>query len=170
MSGGSCATKVTKSSGIGGHERECGHRATAAREHLDRAGVERLDDGVYVDCLDRGRMIDATVFAGAAAEAARVIGDHGAVGEVRRQRAEAAGGHGLTDHEQWWASVRGGQRAVDVIGDVGLVGLKMCVCVVVMAVLTAVVLKTHRRYAQSTGRAPATQRLSGPDVTETSRL
>ena len=34
--------------GISRHERERGHRAPAAREHLDRAGAERLDDGVHV--------------------------------------------------------------------------------------------------------------------------
>ena len=77
-------------------------------------------------------MVDPAVSAGAAAEAARVIGDHGAVGEVRRQRVEAAGGHGLADHEQRRASVGGGQRAVDVIGDVGVGGFES-VCVVVMA-------------------------------------
>ena len=110
--------------GMGRHERERGHRAPTAREHLDRAGAERLDDGVHVVRLDRGRMVDPAVLADAAAEAARVIPDHGAVGEVRRQRGEATGVHGLTDHEQRWASVGGGQRPVDVIGDVGLGGLK----------------------------------------------
>jgi hypothetical protein len=105
--------------GIGRHERERGHRAPAAREHLDRARPERLDHGVHVVGLDRRRMIDAAVFAGAAAEPARVIRDHGAVGEVRRQRAEAAGVHGLTDHEQRGPSVGRGQWAVEVIGDVG---------------------------------------------------
>ena len=67
--------------GVRRHERERGHRAAAAREHLDRAGAERLDHGVHVAGLDRGRVVDPAVFAGAAAEAARVIGDHRAVGE-----------------------------------------------------------------------------------------
>jgi hypothetical protein len=110
--------------GVGRHERERGHRPAAAREHLDRADAERVNDGVYVVRLDRGRMIDPVVFAAAAAEAARVIGDHGAVREVRSHRTEAAGVHRLADHEQRWASVRGGQRAVDIVGDVDLGGLK----------------------------------------------
>jgi hypothetical protein len=59
--------------GIGRHERERRHRAAAAREHLDRAGAERLDDGVHVVRLDRGAMVDPTVLADAAAQAARVI-------------------------------------------------------------------------------------------------
>ena len=110
--------------GVCRHERERGHRAATAREHLDRANAERLDNGVYVVRLDRGRILDPAVLAGAAAEASWVIGDHGAVGEERRQRTEAAGVHGLADHEQWWPSVGGGQRAVDVVGDVYLGGFK----------------------------------------------
>ena len=104
MSGGSWATRVVVV-GIGRHERERGHCAATAREHLDGAGAERLDDGVYVVRLDGGRMVDSAVLANATAEAARVIGDHGPVREVRRQRGEAAGLHRLTDHEQRWASL-----------------------------------------------------------------
>ena len=110
--------------GVCRHERERGDRTTTAREHLDRAGVESPDDGVHIACLDGGCVVDPTVFADAAAEAARVIGDHGAVGEVRRQRAEAAGVHRLPDHEQRGASVGGGQRALDVVDDVGLAGIE----------------------------------------------
>ena len=113
--------------GVGRHERERSHGTPAAGEHLNGPGAECLDDGVNVVCLDRGRIVDPAVSASAAAEAARVIGDHGAVGEVRGQRAKAAGGHGLTDHEQRWTSVGGGQRAVNVIGDVGP-GRFKCVC------------------------------------------
>jgi len=69
-------------------------------------------------------MVDPAVFASAAAETAWVVGDHGAVGEVRRQRSEAAGVHGLADHEQRWASVGRRQRAVYVVGDVDLGGFK----------------------------------------------
>ena len=72
--------------GVGGHEGERGHRTAAAGEHLDRADPERLDYGVHVLRLDRGRMVDPAVFAGAAAEAARVIGDHGAVREAATPR------------------------------------------------------------------------------------
>ena len=68
--------------GVGRHERERGHRAATAGEHLDRANAERLDHGVHVVRLDGGRVVDPAVLAGAAAEAARVVGDHGAVGEV----------------------------------------------------------------------------------------
>src|SRR3954471_14514065 len=119
MSGGSCATNVATSSGWAATSASAVTAPPAAREHLDRAGAERLDNGVHVIRLDRRRVLDAAVLAGAAAEAARVISDHGAVGEVRRQRAEAAGVHGLTDHEQRRASVGGRQCAADVIGDVG---------------------------------------------------
>ena len=55
---------------MGRHNRERGHGAPAAREHLDRASAERLDDGVHIVGLDRGRMVDSAVSAGAAAEAA----------------------------------------------------------------------------------------------------
>jgi hypothetical protein len=61
--------------GIGRHERKRGHGAPATREHLDGASVERLDHGVHVVRLDRGRVVDPAVFAGAAAQAARVIGN-----------------------------------------------------------------------------------------------
>src|SRR5207248_1626139 len=87
--------------------------------------AESLDDGVHIVCLDGGCVLDPAVFADAPAEAAGVIGDHGAVGEVRRQRAESAGVHGLGDHEQRWTSVGGGQWAADVIDDVGLGGCKL---------------------------------------------
>jgi hypothetical protein len=105
---------------MGGDERERGDRAAAAREDLDRAGAERLDQRVQILRLDRRRVVDPPVLARAAPEAARVIGDHGAVGEVRRQRGEARGVHGLTDHQQRRASVGGGQRAADVVGDLGV--------------------------------------------------
>ena len=68
--------------GVGRHERERGHRAATAGEHLDRADAECFDHGVHVVRLEGGGVVDPAVFAGAAAEAARVVGDHGAVGEV----------------------------------------------------------------------------------------
>ena len=94
--------------GVCRHERERGDRAAAAREHLDLADAQSTNHGVHIVCLDGGRVVHAAVFANAAADAARVIGDHGAVREVRRQRSEAAGVHGLGDHEQRWSSVGGG--------------------------------------------------------------
>ncbi len=135
--------------GIGRHERERGHRTATASEHLDRAGAERLDDGVYVVRLNRGRIVDPAVLANAAAEAARVIGDHGPVREMRRQRVEAAGVHRLTDHEQRWAYVGGGQRATDVIGDVCPGGFEHVRC---HATTTAPPSKTHRALAEGTAR------------------
>src|SRR5207248_987907 len=90
-----------------------------------RSGAESLYDAVHIACLDGGIVVDPTIFARAAAEAARVVGDHGAVGKVRRQRAEPAGVHGLADHEQRWTFVSRGQRAVDVIDDVGLGGYEL---------------------------------------------
>ena len=68
--------------GVGRHERERGHRAATAGEHLDRADAEGFDHGVHVVSLEGGRIVDPAVLAGAAAEAARVVGDQGAVGEV----------------------------------------------------------------------------------------
>jgi len=69
-------------------------------------------------------VVGPAVAAGAAAEAARVIRDHGAVGEVRRERAESARVHRLTDHEQRRAAVRGRQRAADVVGDLRPAGVE----------------------------------------------
>ena len=111
------------------HERERRHSAPTAGEHLDRADPERLDDGVHIIGLDGGRVVDAAVLAGAATEAARVIGDHGAIREMRGQGGEAAGLHGLSDHEQRRASVGAGWRSVDVVGDVDLGRLEhVCGC------------------------------------------
>jgi len=73
---------------------------------------------VHVGSLDSGRMVVRAVPAGAAAEAPRVVGDHGAVREVRRQRAEAAGVHRLADHEQRWASIGGRERTMNVVDEV----------------------------------------------------
>lgn len=67
---------------VGRHEGERGHRSAAACEHLDRARAERPDDRVDVGGLGPERVVDPAVLAGAAAEAARVIGDQRALGEV----------------------------------------------------------------------------------------
>src|SRR5712691_6882735 len=122
--GGSCATR---------HVTSLGYAATSASAvtappllaNISTGPTPRAHDGVHIVCLDGGSVDYLAIFADAAAEAARVIGDHGAIGEVRRQRTEAAGVHGLGDHEQWWASSSGGQRAVDVVDDVGLDGFKL---------------------------------------------
>ena len=120
MSGGSCATSVTTSSGYAATSASAVDRAPAAREHVHRTGAERLDHRVQIARLDRRRVVFPAVSANAAAEPARVIGDNGAVGKVRGQSIEATGGHRLTDHEQRQTSVRGWQRAAHVVGDVRL--------------------------------------------------
>ena len=102
--------------GIGRHERERGHRAAAAREHVDRTGAERLDQGVHVVRLDRGRIVDAAVSARAAAEAARVVGDDRAVGEIARRawrsprRSSADRSSSAAGVRRRWAAGRGRRR------------------------------------------------------------
>jgi hypothetical protein len=105
-------------------EREGGDRAAAAGEHLDRSGAERIDHGLDVLRLERRRMVDAAVLARAAPQAAGVVGDDRAVGELRGQGGEAVGVHGLTDHHQRRAPLRGRQRSAHVVGDLGLRGLQ----------------------------------------------
>ena len=124
MSGGSCATRVLTSAGWAATSASAVTAPPLLANISTGPAPSALDDGVHVVRLDRGRMVDPAVLAGAAAEAARVIPDHGAVGEMRRQGGEATGVHGLTDHEQRWPSVGGGQRPIHVIGDVDLGGFK----------------------------------------------
>src|SRR5215467_5096272 len=99
MRGGSCATRVVTSLGYA----VTSASAVTAPPLLANISTGPTpgapDNGVHIVCLDGGRVVDPAVFADATAEAAWVIGDHGAVGEVRRQRTEAAGVHGLGDHE-----------------------------------------------------------------------
>src|SRR5262245_37852210 len=59
-----------------------------------------------------------------ATSASAVVGDHGAVREMRRQRSEAAGIHWLADHDQRWVSIGGRQRAVDVVDEVDIGSLE----------------------------------------------
>ncbi len=100
------------------HDRERGDRSAAAGEHLDRPGPECPDDGVHVVGLGLRRVVDPPVPAGAAAEPARVVGDHGPLGEARGERGEAGGVHGMPDHEQRRGSVRGRQRPVNVVHEI----------------------------------------------------
>jgi hypothetical protein len=44
----SCATRMATSSGYAATKRERGHGAATAREHLDRANAEGLDDRVHI--------------------------------------------------------------------------------------------------------------------------
>jgi hypothetical protein len=114
--------------GMIGDERERGHRAPAAREHLGGTSAKGINQGVHVVGLDRGRIVDTAVSARAAAQAARVIRDHRSVRKMGRERGEPLGGHRLTDHDQRRSSVGGGQRAVDVVDDVGFGGLERACC------------------------------------------
>lgn len=93
MRGGSCATSVVTSWGVCPHERERGHSAPAAGEHLHRPDAECLDNRVHVARLHGGCVVDPAVLTNTPAEASGVIGDHGAVGEERCQGLEAAGFH-----------------------------------------------------------------------------
>jgi hypothetical protein len=106
--------------GIGRHEGEGGHGTAAAREQLYLPDAQRLDDRVHVVRLNCRVMVDAAVLAGAAAEAARVVRDDGAVRKEGGQRGEAAGLHRLPDHEQRRAPVRRRHGAVEVVGEIGV--------------------------------------------------
>src|SRR5579884_1837785 len=97
---------------------------TTACKHLDRSGRERIDDRVHVLGLDRGVMVDATIFPGAASQPAGVIRHHRAIWKVGGERAEPAGIHGLADHEERWTSVGGRQWPLYVEDDVGFIGPK----------------------------------------------
>jgi hypothetical protein len=105
--------------GVCGDEGEGGDRSAAAGEQRDRSGVERRDDGVHVLRLHHRIVVAAVVGANAATEPARVVRDDRAIGEVRRERAEPAGVHGLADHHQHRPAVGGRQRSVDVVGQRG---------------------------------------------------
>ena len=98
-------------------ERQHVHRATAARQDIDRAGTHGgLDNPVDVVgmCLRGGIRIGGE---SAALALPRVVGDHGAVGEVVGQGREPGGGHRRSDHQQW-GLVRVAAGA-DVIGQDG---------------------------------------------------
>ena len=80
--------------GVRGDEVQPGDRAPAAAEEVDRP-AELGDQPVQVVGLLLGGVRGLAVAAGAPAEAARVVRDHGPVREVRRERAEAGRVHGL---------------------------------------------------------------------------
>jgi hypothetical protein len=104
---------------VGRHQGQRGDRAAAATEQFHRANAERLDESVHVLGLVGRRVVDPTIRARAPAEPARVIRDHRAVREIRRQRGEAGRLHRLADHEQRWASLGGRQRATHVVDELG---------------------------------------------------
>ena len=127
ISGGSCATSVTTSPGWAATSAS----AVTAPPLLANSSTGPAPSASITACtssgLDGGRVVGPAVVARAAAEAARVVGDDGAVREMRRQRAEAARVHRLADHQQRRAAVRGGQRAADVVDDLGAGCLEVCV-------------------------------------------
>ena len=106
--------------GVGGHQGEGVHRSTAGGEQLHRPGTERVDDAVDVLGVLPGRALGAAVSPGAATQAAGVVGDDGAVGEVRRECAEAAGVHGMTDQHQRRKPSRRGKGTANVVDESSL--------------------------------------------------
>ena len=110
--------------GVLGDERQGVHRATAAGKHVDRPASELLDDlvdvvGMLLGCR-RGRRLGQL----AALASAWVVGDHGAVGEVAGQGAEAGGAHRRGDQEQG-SGVRRTARP-DVVGQGRARDLEAC--------------------------------------------
>ena len=85
---------------VGRDEREGVDGAAAAGEHVDRAPADRVDHGAHVVGMDLRVDLDVRVGALASLRAAWVIGDDRAIGEVRRERREAGGGHRRPDHHE----------------------------------------------------------------------
>ena len=83
-----------------GHQGQRVDRAAAAGEEVDRAGAERRDQPVQVVGVLVGRGLAGAVGALAALDAARVVGDDRAVGEVAGQGGEAGGAHRRPDDQQ----------------------------------------------------------------------
>ena len=97
----------------------------AAGEQVDRACADGLDHRAHVGGVDLGGHLEVGVRALAALDAARVVRDDGAVGEVGRQRGEAGGTHRRADHHEHRPA--GGLALADVVaqhgaGHVQLVG------------------------------------------------
>ena len=86
--------------GVLGDQRQRVHRAAAAGEQVDRSASELLDDPVDVVGVLLGRRRGGRLGQLAALAPARVVGDHGAVGEVARQGAEAGRAHRRGGQEQ----------------------------------------------------------------------
>jgi hypothetical protein len=85
---------------VPGHQRERVDRAAAAGEQVDRPATDRLDEPVQVVGVDVGRDRAGRVGLHAALDTAWVVGHHGAVGEVPRQRGEPGGAHRRADQQQ----------------------------------------------------------------------
>ena len=82
------------------HEGERVHGAAAAGEEVDRAAAELGDDPMQVVGVLLGRGLACGIGLRAALDAARVVGDDRAVGEVAGQRPEPAGAHRRADEQQ----------------------------------------------------------------------
>ncbi len=104
---------------VGGHQCQSGHCSAAAREHVDRSGAERRDDRMHILGLHDGRVGDLAVAACAPPQAAWVVRDHLAVGEVRRQCPKAARIHRLADHDERCMPVLSVPRVGDIVDDLG---------------------------------------------------
>ena len=98
--------------GVRRHEGQRVDGPAAAGEQVDRPGPSSAMRACRsVACMLGGALVGA-VLAHAAPDAARVVRDDGAVGEVGGQGVEAAGVHGVTRHEQGGvAGIRRGGRA-----------------------------------------------------------
>lgn len=81
------------------HQRQCVDSSAAAGEHIHRPGTHRFDEPAEIGGVFGGRAGARTVVPDAAADTARVIGHHGAIGEVPRQGAETARLHGRADEQ-----------------------------------------------------------------------
>jgi hypothetical protein len=144
--------------GVGRHERERGHRTAAAGEHLHRADPERSDHRVHVFGLDLGHVVQPVVLADTAAEPAWVVGDHGAVREVRREGAKPLASMG-------WPIMNSGGRP-SAVGSGPRTSYAMSTsavsstCVIVMPVTTAPASQTHRARRESQALPAATREVS----------
>jgi NADPH:quinone reductase-like Zn-dependent oxidoreductase len=83
-----------------GDKRQRVDRPAAARENVHRPGTERRDQPVQVVGVLVGGGLKRAVCPSAAPGAPRVIGHHGAVGEVPGQRREPGGAHRGPDDQQ----------------------------------------------------------------------
>jgi hypothetical protein len=99
------------------HEGERVHRATTAREQVDRARVELGDEPMQVVGVLLGRGRAGRIGLRAALDAPRIVGHHRAIGEVPGERDEPAGVHRRSDEQQH----RGGAGVPlsDVVGQDG---------------------------------------------------
>jgi hypothetical protein len=103
--------------GVLGHEGERVDRATAAGEQVDRTSTDRLDEPMQVVGVHLGSHRAGWIGLHAALDAAWVVGDHGAVGEVLRQRGEAGRAHRGAHQQQ--DRLGAGVAAPNVIGKGG---------------------------------------------------